>query len=66
MRGQPAGDAKADHATIALPDGAFRDRFQLAAGSAADHLDARRLGDFRFEGQADESDNQTTVRFDDC
>ncbi len=64
MRGEPAGDAEADHAAIALPNRAVGDRFQFAAGGAANHLHAGCGGDFRLESQAHESDDQPTVRFD--
>ena len=64
MRSEAAGDAKADHGAIALPNGAVGDLFQFAPGGAAHHLHARRGGNSRLESQADKCDDDTALRFD--
>jgi hypothetical protein len=64
VRGEAAGDAEADHAAVAVPDGTVGDRLQFAAGRAANHLHPRCGGDLRLKSQTHESDDQPTVRFD--
>jgi hypothetical protein len=64
VRSEAAGDPKADHAAVALADGAIGDRLQLITRSAANDLHPWSGGDSRLEGQAYEGDNDTTVGLD--
>ena len=64
VRGEPAGDAEADHAAVTLPDGAVGHRRQLASGRAANDQDPGARGDARLEVQTDECDDQATRLFD--
>jgi hypothetical protein len=64
VRSEAASDPEADHAAVALPDGAVGDRLQLATRRAANDLHPRGGGNSGLEGQAYECDNDTTVGFD--
>jgi len=65
VRRQPAGDTETDHAPVTLPDCIVSDGFEFAAGRSANHLHAGSGGNPRFEGQADERDDETAVTIDD-
>jgi hypothetical protein len=64
MRSKAPCDAKADHAAVALPNGAVGDHFQVAPGRAAHHPHPGGGGNSRLESQAHKCDDETTVRFD--
>jgi hypothetical protein len=64
VRCQTAGDTETDHAPVTLPDGIVGDGFEFAAGRSANHLHTGSGGNSRFEGQADERDDETAGTID--
>ena len=61
IRGKAAGDPKAHHAAVALPDGALGDFRKFIAPSPAQHHDAGAGCDLGFERHPDEGDHQATL-----
>ena len=63
MSGETPGHSEADHTAIALPNCTVGDRFQFAAGSAADDQDARRGGNASLKVKTNECDDKTAGTF---
>jgi hypothetical protein len=61
VRGQSAGDAEADQAAVALPDGAVDDRCEFTPGGAANDKHPRAGSDASLEGETDEGDDDGPV-----
>ena len=61
--GEPAGNAEADHAAIALPNRALHHRGQFAFGAAAHNLDPGAGGDPGLESHADKCNDEAAFIF---
>jgi hypothetical protein len=62
--GEPAGHAEADHAAVALADGARNDVRQVASGVAANDQHAGSGGDLGFKAHADKRNDDAVVMFE--
>jgi hypothetical protein len=62
--GEPAGHAEADHAAVALADGAGNDVRQVAPGVAANDQHAGSGGDLGFKAHADKRNDDAVMLFE--